>query len=113
MILPASINSTGTVTFSANPPGVVQGLQGYEAGKPCGTTGTNAADIVAGGFRYTNAGVLRTVDATAGLPAGAVVIGGFAVANTGHLCTTTDAITAASRFLGGVAVNASGSVHVA
>lgn len=113
MILPASIAATGVVTFSSNAPAVVNGCQGYEAAKPCGTTGTNAADVVAGCFRYTNAGVLRTVDATAGLPAGAVVVGGFAVSSTGHLCTTTDAITAASRFLGGVAVNASGAVHVA
>lgn len=111
--LPGSINSTGSVTFSSNAPTVVNGCQGYEAGKPCGATGTNAADVVAGGARYTNTGVLRTFDATAGLPAGAVVVDGFAMANTGHLCTSTDAIDANSRFIGGVAVKQNGAVHVA
>lgn len=111
MILPASINATGTVTFSANPPTSVVGCQGYEAGKPCGATGTNAADIFMGGFRYTNTGVLRTVDATAGNPAGTTIIGGFA-SSAGNLCTTTNAIDVNSRFLGGVAVNNVGAVHV-
>lgn len=113
MILPASINSDGSVTFSASAPTSVMGCQGYQGGKPCGATGTNAADVICGGFRYTNAGVLRTVDATAGLPAGAVRIGGFAAATTGHLCTTTNAIDANSRFIGGIAVDANGAVHVA
>lgn len=113
MILPASINPTGTVTFSSNAPTSVNGYQGYEAGKPCGATGTNAADVFNGGFRYTITGVLRTVDATAGLPAGSVRAGGFSVNSAGNLCTTTNAIDSASRFLGGVAVDANGAVHVA
>jgi hypothetical protein len=87
-------------------------MQGYESGKPCGATGTNAADVFQGGLRYTNTGVLRTVDATAGLPAGSVRDGGFARNSAGNLCTTTNAIDANSRFLGGVAVDTNGAVHI-
>ena len=112
MILPASINADGTVTFSGNAPTTVNGYQGYEGGDPCGATGTDAADVFNGGFRYTNTGVLRTVDATGGNPAGTTIIGGFA-SSAGNLCTTTNAIDGNSRFLGGVAVNAVGAVHVA
>lgn len=88
------------------------GPQAYNSASPLGdTAAVDAADTRAGGVRYTTGGAIRLVDATAGLPAGAVNIGGFAISTSGQLCYTTDAPTASSVKIGGVAVTQDGRVH--
>jgi hypothetical protein len=113
--IPSALMPDGTAPFYMNDAMEIDfhlGSQGYYDGVLRGTfTVVAASDMFSGGMRYTQAGIMRLYDATAGLPVGSVTLGGFAVSVTGQLCVTTDAITAASKFIEGVAVQQDGTVH--
>lgn len=87
--------------------------QGYLASFPLGTvTAVAASDTFQNGARFTQAGMLRLFDATAGLPAGAVISGGFAFSSTGQLCYTTADPDASSVFINAIACAQNGRVHL-
>ena len=116
MIIPRTLLSDGAVPFFMNDGMSVDsylGPQGYFGSVPRGTlTAVAGSDVYAGGLRYTPSGVIRLLDATAGLPANPVYVGGVAVSQSGQLCITTDPVTASSVFVqGGLACQQDGAVH--
>lgn len=107
-----SNGSVGLVLGDSAPVDVVMGCQGYAYDLVRGTTtAIDAADVRQNAVRYTQSGVLRMYNATAGLPANSVVISGLAVSTDGQLCYTTDA-PSSPNYIGGMAVDSSGRVHV-
>lgn len=113
--LPGSLLSNGSVGVvfgDSTVPDVTSGAQGYSVDLVCGTTtAVDAGDVRVNAIRYTQGGILRMYDATAGLPAGSVIVGGVAVSSDGQLCFTTDA-PSSPQYIGGTAVDSSGRVHV-
>ena len=116
MIIPRTLLSDGAVPFFMNDGMSVDsylGPQGYFGSVPRGTlTAVAGSDVYAGGLRYTPSGVIRLLDATAGLPANPVYVGGVAVSQSGQLCITTDPVDVSSVFVqGGLACQQDGAVH--
>ncbi len=108
--------STGKVSIRAGDTphagAVILGGQAYGSNLIYGTTtAVDVADTPIGGVLCNSDGIVRTYDATVAVPSGAVVSGGIAITSSGQLCYTTGAPTAASTFLGGMAVRNDGAVH--
>lgn len=114
--LPATLNSDGAVPFMfvEQTPDAYIGPQAYYDGMPLATDdAVEAADVQQNGMRFKADGTLRAYDATDALPSGASVADGFAYTSDGQLCYTLEEPSAATVYIGGVAVREDGAVHAA
>lgn len=113
--IPATLlsdGSAGVILGDSVPVAAVLGKQGYAQNLSRGTTTAVAAsDARQNAVRYTESGVLRMYNATGGLPANSVIVDGLAVSSDGQLCYTT-ATPSSPAYIGGMAVNQNGAVHI-